>query len=248
MGVGRYNDMKSVTLHASPRSLARRKGSRAVRARGQIPANAYGKSTPAQNLELDAKEFAELVHASHSEIILVDLAIKGDARPTRLALVQDVQHHPLSGEVLHVDFHEVKPDEKVTIRVPLETTGESVGVKSAGGTLEHVLLKLRVRALPKDLPDQISVDVSALNVGDSIHLGDIQPPNGVEILGDKHLTILAVAAPIAEVVETPAEVVADDANQPEMLKEKKEDGTAPPADAKGADAKAGDKKPADKKK
>ncbi|MSU34652.1 MAG: 50S ribosomal protein L25 [Pedosphaera sp.] len=235
--------MKSVALHASPRSLARRKGSRAVRARGQIPANVYGKSAPAQNLELNAKEFGELVHAAHSEIILVDLAIEGDARPARLALVQDVQHHPLSGDVLHVDFHEVKPDEMVTIRVPVESIGESVGVKSAGGTLEHVLLKLRVRSLPKDLPDQISVDVSALNVGDSIHLGDIQPPAGVEILGDKHLTVLAVAAPIAEVVETPAEGAAVDAKQPEMLKEKKEDGAAP-----GADAKAGDKKPADKKK
>lgn len=242
MGIGRYNDMKSVALHASPRSLARRKGSRAVRARGQIPANVYGKSAPAQNLELDAKEFGELVHTAHSEIILVDLAIKGDARPTRLALVQDVQHHPLSGEVLHVDFHEVKPDEMVTIRVPVESVGESIGVKSAGGTLEHVLLKLRVRALPRDLPDQISVDVSALNVGDSVHLGDIKPPAGVEILGDKHLTVLAVAAPIAEVVETPV-AAAGDAKQPEMLKEKKEDGTTP-----AADPKAGDKKPAEKKK
>jgi len=187
-----------------------------------------------------------LVHAAHSEIILVDLTIEGDARPSRLALVQDVQHHPLSGEVLHVDFHEVKSDELVTIKVPVESTGEPVGVKTGGGTLEHVMLKLRVRALPADLPDQIVVDVSSLEVGKAIHIGDIVPPKGVQILGEKKLSVLAVAAPVTEAAETPAGDAAagDAAKQPEMIKEKKEEAGG---DAK-AGAKADDKKAAEKKK
>ena len=80
----------------------------------------------------------------------------------------------------------------------METTGEAAGVKNGGGMLEHVLLKLKVRCLPKDLPEQIVIDVTALEIGKSIHLGEIKPPAGVEILGDKHIPVVAVAVPRAE--------------------------------------------------
>lgn len=224
--------MKALTLGASLRSTTRRKGARALRHAGKIPANIYGKSAQAQNLEVEAKAFGDLVHTAHTEIILVDLTIAGDSRPSRLALVQDVQHHPLDGRVLHVDFHEVKPDERVSIRVPVETTGDCKGVK-AGGTLEHVLLKVRVRALPKDLPDQLLVDVTDLDVGKSIHLGQITPPAGVELLGNKDVTVLACAAPVAAEAETPAAGVAGtEAKQPEMIKEKKAEEGAKPDDKK----------------
>lgn len=231
--------MKSLSLAASPRNATRRKGVRGIRKAGKIPANIYGKTAEPRNLEIDAKAFGDLVHTAHSEIILVDLSVGGDSKPSRLALVQDVQHHPLNGRVLHVDFHEVQPDELVTIRVPVESQGECKGVKE-GGTLEHVLLKIRVRALPKDLPEQILVDVTSLDVGKSIHLGDIAAPPGVELLGNKDVTVLACAAPVAAEPETAAagEATGGEAKQPEMIKEKKgEEG-----------AKADDKKAAEKKK
>lgn len=232
--------MKTVVLNAFPRTLKRRKGSRLVRGQGRIPANIYGKSIQPANLELDAVEFDDLVHATHSEVVLVDLKVQGESG-SRLALVQDVQHHPLSGLPLHVDLHEVKPDEKVTVRVPVESSGEPAGVKNGGGTLEHVLLALRVRALPKDLPENITVDVSGLEVGRSIHIGEITAPAGVEILGSKIVSVFTCAAPTKEeeVVAAPG---AEGAKQPEMLKEKKgEEGAAPAA-------KADEKKPAEKKK
>ena len=136
------------------------------------------------------------------------------------------------------------PDERVTIRVPVEAVGEAAGVKTGGGILEHVLLKIRVRALPKDLPEQINVDVSALEIGKSVHLGEIPPIPGVEILGDKHIPVFTVAEPVTEVAETPAAdaAAAGDQKQPEMIKEKKDE--AAPA----GDAKAAEKKPAEKKK
>lgn len=219
--------MKSLALSAFPRTQKRRKGARQVRSTGRIPANIYGKTAVAQNLEVDSVEFGLLVGKAHSEIILVDLEIKGDARPSRLALVQDVQHHPLHGHVLHLDLHEVQPDEKVTIRVPVETVGDCAGVK-AGGTLEHVLLKLRVRALPKDLPEHIAVDVSALEVGKNIHLGQIQAPAGVELLGNKDVTVVACAAPVTAEAEA-APAAAEGTKQPEMIKEKKTDEAPPKA-------------------
>ena len=218
--------MKSLKLKAAPRTQTRRKGSKALRSAGRIPANIYGKSIAPQNLEIDSEAFIELINSAHSEIVLVDLEVSGDSN-ARLALVQDVQHHPLSGEVLHVDFHEVKNDEVITIRIPVEATGEAEGVKSGGGTLEHVLQKLRVTALPKDLPEQILVDVSALAVGQAIQIGQIQAPAGVTILGDKHLRVFAVAAPTTEVEAAPAAAAGGEAKQPEMIKEKKEEAPAP---------------------
>src|SRR5213594_2604042 len=175
--------MKWVVLNAFARTLARRAGAKRLRASGRIPAVIYGRQAKPQNLEINAKEMENLIHHSVSENLLVDLAVKDDARPKRLALVQEVQHHPLSGQVLHVDFHEVAENEKVTVMVPVETTGEAVGVKTGGGVLEHVLFRIKARALPKDLPEFIEVDVSHLNIGQAAHLGAIQAPAGVEIIG-----------------------------------------------------------------
>src|SRR5580698_7212636 len=188
--------MKSVALNAYPRTQSRRGGSKKLRTSGRIPAVIYGRQQNSQSLEVTAKELENLIHHSVSENLLVDLSVKDDARPKRLALVQEVQHHALSGQVLHIDFHEVAENEKVTIMVPVESTGEATGVKNSGGVLEHVLFKIKARALPKDLPEVIHVDVSALEIGQSIHIGDIKAPEGVEILGDKHISVIAVAAPL----------------------------------------------------
>jgi large subunit ribosomal protein L25 len=240
--------MKSVALKAYPRAQVQRAEVTKLRRAGRVPATIYGRLAKPQNLEVNSKEFADLLHHSASENLLVDLSVENDARSKRLALVQEIQHHPLDGKVLHVDFHEVAENEKVTVQVPVETTGEAAGVKTGGGVLEHVLFKLKVRCLPKDLPEQIVVDVTALEIGKSIHIADIKAPEGVEILGDKHITVVAVAAPRAE------EVVATDAAAPaagdvEMTKEKKEEGAEAgkagekaPAKGEAKAAAAGDKK------
>ena len=239
--------MKSVSLTVYPRTQSRRGGVKKLRTSGRIPAVIYGGQAKPQILEVGAKELDHVIHSSVSENVLLDLDIQGDARAKRLALVQEVQHHPLSGHVLHIDLHEVKEDEYVIISVPVESTGEPVGVKSGGGTLEHVLHRLKVRSLPRDLPVAIVVDVSALEIGQSIHISEITPPSGVQILGVKKTVVLSVAAPVAEVVETPAAGAAAASAEPEMIKEKKVEAGAAGAAAKPGD-KAAEKKPADKKK
>lgn len=234
--------MKSVALKAYPRSQVRGGQVKQLRKTGRVPATIYGRQAKPQNLELSSEEFAELLHHSVSENVLVDLTVDKDDRAKRLALVQEIQHHPLDGKILHVDFHEVSENEKVTVQVPLETSGEAAGVKNGGGTLEHILFKLKVRCLPKDLPEQILVDVSALEIGKSLHLGDIKAPEGVEILGDKHISVIAVSAPRAE--EEVAAGTAPVAGEVEMTKEKKEDGTEGAPAAKGAAPAKGDAKAA----
>ncbi|MGA3265305.1 MAG: 50S ribosomal protein L25 [Verrucomicrobiota bacterium] len=227
--------MKSVPLKAYPRTHSRRGGVKKLRATGRVPAVIYGRQAKPQNLEVNAREFEDLIHRSVAENLLVDLSVESDARARRLALVQEIQHHPLDGKVLHVDFHEVAKDEKVTIMVPVETVGEAAGVKTGGGVLEHVLFKLKMRALPKDLPEQIVVDVSHLELGKAVHLGEIKAPPGVEIIGDKNVPVVAVALPRSEEEEAAGtattEVVA--AGDVEMIKEKKEEGEEGAAPAKG---------------
>jgi large subunit ribosomal protein L25 len=241
--------MKSVALNAFPRALGRRAGAKKLRASGRIPAVIYGRQAKPQSLEVLAKEMENLIHHAISENLLVDLAVDSDGRPKRLALVQEVQHHPLSGHILHVDFHEVAEDEKVTVKVPVETIGEAAGVKTGGGVLEHVLFKITIRSLPKDLPEVITVDVSHLNIGQAIHLGEIQAPPGVEIIGDKKVSVIAVAAPRTEEEEAAEAAAAAAPGEVEMIKEKKEEGEGAPAAKgaeKGAAAKPGEKAPTGK--
>src|SRR5438445_3211870 len=231
--------MKSLSLKAFPRAVVKRSRVRKLRATGRVPAIIYGRQTKPQNLEVGLKEIEDLIHHSVSETILVDLAVDGEAKLRRLALVQEVQHHPLSGKVLHVDFHEVAENEKVTVTVPVETAGEAAGVKTGGGVLEHVLFKLKVRALPRDLPEVITVDVTPLEIGQSIHLGEIPLPPGVEVIGDRKVPVISVAAPITEAQEAAAlEAATTPLAEPEVLKEKKEEGEAAAA---GAAAKAPEK-------
>jgi large subunit ribosomal protein L25 len=234
--------MKSVPLTVFPRSLAKRTGVKKLRVTNRIPAVAYGRQNPPQRLEVPVLDFEKAIHDAVSEFVLLELTVDGDPRPKRLAIIQEVQHHALSGKVLHVDFHEVAEDEKVTITVPVETVGEAIGTKN-GGILEHVLFKLRVRALPKDLPDSIKVDVTALELGKSIHIGEIVPPANTEILGLKKVVVISVAAPITEAEEAAQTAAAAEATptEPEMLKEKKEEGEEGAVAEKG-----GEKKPAEK--
>jgi len=230
--------MKSLPLNAFPRRLGRRAGAKKLRSSGRIPAIIYGRQAKPQNLEVIAKEMEDLIHHSISENLLVDLAVKEDGRPKRLALVQEVQHHALSGKVLHIDFHEIAENEKVTVKIPVETTGEAEGVKTQGGVLEHVLFKVPARGLAKDLPEFITVDVSHLKIGEAIHLGDIKAPPGVELVGDKQIPVIAVAAPRTEEEEAAeaAEAAAAVPGEVEMIKEKKEgEGEEAAPAAKGAE-------------
>ncbi len=201
--------MKSSSLNAFPRTESGRIGVRKLRATGRVPAVIYGRKTAPRNIEVDAKELKHLIHGTASENIVVDLSIENDTNKSRLAVVQEVQHNPISGIVLHVDFHEVDETEPVEIMVPLETIGEAIGVKTGGGMLEHVMFKVKVKALPRDLPEMIVIDVTELSVGQAIHLGEIKAPKGVEILGESSQPVVSIAEPkTADAVEEAASAAA----------------------------------------
>jgi len=220
---------KQLKLTAQTRSGIGRSAVNEIKKQGLVPAVVYGGKEQPQPLTINAREIHNLLSHATSEHVLVDLEIAdGSNKSSRLALIQEVQHDPIKGHVLHVDFHAVKADEKLHAEIPVETFGEPAGVKNFGGILEISIHALEVECLPKDLPDLIRLDVSALNIGDVIHVKDIKLSEGVTLKADGDLTVVRVSAPTVEVEPTPAEAAAE----PEVLKEKKDEGAAPAAAAK----------------
>ena len=239
---------KQVKLKAEPRSETGRSAARRLKARGIVPAVVYGGKEKSQPLQVSARDINAMLSHASGENILVELEIAGQKAP-RTALLQEVQHSPVGGAILHVDFHAISMDEKITADVPLEPVGTANGVKNFGGLLEQNLRSLAIECLPRDLPDKLTADVSALNIGDSIHVRDIKLPNGVVAKVNPDLTAFSVMAPTAEEEPVAAEAEAAAAG-PEVITAKKEEGeeAAPAAGGKGAPAPGGKGAPAPKEK
>jgi large subunit ribosomal protein L25 len=235
---------KQVRLKAEPRTTTGRSAARRLKALGIVPAVVYGGKEKSQPLQISARDINAMLSHASGENILVELEIAG-SKGTKTALLQEVQHSPVGGDILHVDFHAISMDEKIEANVPLEPLGIAVGVKTAGGLLDQNIRSLTIECFPKDLPDKITVDVSALNIGDSIHVRDIKLPNGVVAKVPSDLTAFSVAAPTAEEEPVTPEAEAAAAG-PEVITAKKEEGeeAAPAAGGKGAPAAAGKGAPA----
>jgi len=245
---------KTVPLQVSQRSGIGRTALKAVRKTGRVPGVLYGKAKDkavrSRPIEIDARKLAALLQSSTSENVLVDVEVtdpSGKKVDQHLALLVDVQHHPIKDYIIHIDLHEIAQDEILHAEVPVTSVGEPVGVKSGGGLLETMLRTIRVACLPRNLPELITVDVSHLEIGRSVHVRELVLPEGVTVTNPPELPVFSVFAPKEEVVATPATEV----TQPEVIMEKKVDEAAPAPDAKGGKggAKAGGKpeaKPAGK--
>ncbi|MEY2551496.1 MAG: large subunit ribosomal protein [Verrucomicrobiota bacterium] len=209
---------KQVKLTAERRTATGRSAVRKLKTSGFVPAVIYGSKDKPETLQVSKRDINSLLSHAAGENILVELEVAGQSR---LALVQEVQHAPLGGAVLHIDFHAVSQDEVIEADVPLEPVGTANGVKNMGGLLEQNLRTLAIECLPRDLPDVLRVDVAALNIGDSIHVREIQLPAGVTTRIQPDLTVFSVLAPTVE--EEPVAATAEAAAGPEVIKEKKEE-------------------------
>jgi large subunit ribosomal protein L25 len=218
---------KQVKLTAERRTATGRSAVRKLKAMGVVPAVIYGAKDKAEPLQVSRRDINAMLSHAAGENILVELEIAGKSR---LALVQEVQHAPLGNAILHIDFHAVSMDEVIQADVPLEPVGIANGVKNMGGLLEQNLRTLAIECLPRDLPDLVKVDVSALNVGDAIHVREIPLPPGVTTRVQPDLTAFSVLAPTVE--EEPVAATADAAAGPEVIREKKEDPEAAAAAGK----------------
>lgn len=217
-------------LTVQKRTLIGRNAIKKIKTDGMVPGVIYGSNQEPVNLQINGRELLNLLSRASGENILVELEIEdGSEKQNALAMIQEVQHHPLQREIVHVDFHAVSAHETVSAEVPIETVGEAVGVKVQGGLLEHILRYLEVECLPRDLPQIIQVDVTNLDVGQALHVRELNLPPGVEAITDAEQTVVAVVESRVEeeVVEPLITPTA-----PEVITAKKpEEGAAPASES-----------------
>jgi large subunit ribosomal protein L25 len=169
---------------------------------GKIPGVLYGPKTQAVALELDKREFTSRVaglEGSH----LVRLKSSATALAEKVALVKDMQYHPISGDVIHADLYEVDLTARIQVHVPLHFIGKAFGV-TRGGILQPNVREIEVECLPLDIPQFFDVDVSALDIGDSVHVEDLKMPVDVTAVSESDLALVSVVTPTVEEEPTPA--------------------------------------------
>ncbi len=192
---------KKTSLKAAPRARTGSGRLNQMRREGWVPSVIYGRGTENMNLKVDAKTFADLLAHSSSENILVNLEIEGHG--TRLAFLQSIQHDALSGKTLHADFRSIDENTAITAHIPTHLNGESAGVK-AGGLIEQYVHAIELTCLPNDLPETIEVDISGLQIGDSLHIGDIVLPAGVKAIQAADVVVAHIGKPAGAVSEDAA--------------------------------------------
>jgi len=191
---------KNTELKAFPRTETGKGVANRLRGEDKIPAVLYGKDMEPQGLTLDRLETELLFHRISVENTIVELMVEGNEEPHQ-TLIREIQSHPHKAGILHVDFLRIQKGVAVELEIPVSLEGIPVGVKEGGGVLEQVVNELRVKCIPSLIPEVVSLDVTGLEVGDTLHVSDIDLGEGVEILVDPARTICAVAIPKALVTE-----------------------------------------------
>ncbi len=210
--------MDAVTLAAASRTKAGKGAARSLRREGKVPAVIYGHGRDPLALAVDQPAVARLLEVIGGETVLIDVAIDG-AAPVK-AIVREVQRNPVRRQdVIHLDLYAVVADEPIVVDVPVHIVGTAEGVRNQGGVLDHHLHRLTIKCLPGDIPEHVEIDVTALSVGQAIHVGDITVPKA-ELQHESDVSIVSV---LAARVEEAAAAAAPAEGEPEVIKKGKAD-------------------------
>ncbi|MEX2577585.1 MAG: 50S ribosomal protein L25 [Verrucomicrobiales bacterium] len=217
---------KQETLQAEKREVKGTTASKRLRRTGIVPAVIYGSSQREYTIQLDSKAFFDLAKQQGSQNFLVTLEIEGAEEKSKLAIVQDIQRDPLSGQLIHVDFRAVSENETIHATVPIALHGEPEGVKG-GGILEQLLHEIEVLCRPGNLPDAIDNDIESLKLGDSLKVSELNLPEGVTVRMDGDVLVAVVAQPrliTAEEEAAEAEAAGEAAGEPAVVGEEGAEG------------------------
>ena len=230
--------MKDIVLQAEKREMSTKGTIKSMRRQGRIPGVAYGDDGAPYPLTFDEKSFQLILRSEQGRNALISLEIDKKGQPV---LIKEIQRHPITRALWHVDFHRVSLKKKIEASVPLHVKGEAPGVKMGGGVLEHVVREVRVRCLPTEIPSAIDVDVSALQINQAIKAKELKIPQGIELLIDLEAVIINVVSPT--ILEEPAADAvpgaAIAAGEPEVIKKGKTEEGEEGAAAAGAKPAAG---------
>ena len=186
--------MSEYKLAAENRSEAGKGAARRLRASGRVPAVLYGHGTKPQHLSVDARQFGQALRTDAGVNVLIELEI---GRTRHLALAKEIQRHPVKGNLIHVDFIQVRRGEKVHVQVPVHLVGEAPGARE-GGILDQDLYQLNVEAEVTAVPEAVEADVSGLGIGEVLRVADLKAPDGAAILDDSEASVVSVVAPTVE--------------------------------------------------
>jgi len=209
----------TVTLTAASRTEIGKGVARDLRRNGRIPAVIYGRGRASQSLSISLHEM-ERTLATASGTTIIDLNVDGS---TVKALIREVQRHPFRPGILHVDFYEIHEGETITLDIPIHLVGTPEGVRNAGGVLDQVVREIEIEVLPRHIPERIELDVSALGIGQSLHVSDLRIENAT-VLAEPGRTICTVVAPRVEETTGEAEEAGEEA-EPELIRKPKEEGS-----------------------
>ena len=190
--------MELIELKTNIRTTTGNGPARRLRQKGQIPAVLYGPGTESVLLSVNISDIDRILKKGRIGQALLNLVIlNNEETSTRTVMVKELQHHPVSRDFLHIDFYEVAMDRKIMVNIPVTTIGKAKGVEN-GGILQIIRRELEVQCFPLDVPESIEIDITDLDVGDSIHVGDISRQSGIEFLGEENFTVVTVVTPKIE--------------------------------------------------
>lgn len=184
--------MKHIDINTDVRTQSGKGVARKLRQAGRLPGVLYGPGSSPVSLSVDAHDFQIMLQSAKGEQILFHLKMSEGEKEERLAMVKDLQTHPVNDSILHIDFYEVDMDRKLNVEVPVKPVGTPAGVELYQGILEILHRNVTISCLPMNIPDFIEIDVTELNLGESAHVSDITPPEGVEIVDHPELTVASV--------------------------------------------------------
>jgi large subunit ribosomal protein L25 len=230
------------TLNVKKRNGGGSAHARRLRAAGEVPGVLYGDGKQAHPFSIGERELRRVLTGEHGLHAILDIVIEGSQKPHH-AVLKDYQLHATRNRLLHVDFHEVRLDRPIHAQVVVELVGQAQGAIE-GGVLQQPTREVNVEALPMEIPDRITLDVSSLNIGDALRVSDIPAQDGVTLLDDAELVLASVTVPTR--VEEPEEVVSEEelAEGEELPEEERPEGAAEGAAEPGADA-SGEQQPAE---
>ena len=227
---------QTVALAATAREKTGKGAARQARFQKQIPAVIYGHGRATQPLMVDALALEKAFTGIEPESTLIELTVDGKKART---LIREIQRHPIRPDIIHVDFYEIHASEKVKLKVPVHLVGSPDGVRNAGGVLDQVTREVEIEVLPENIPERVELDVTALKIGDSLHVRDLTITNA-KLLTEADLTIATVVPPRAEEVAAPSPETAEVA-EPELIRKvregEEEEGEAAAEGGAGAPAK-----------
>jgi large subunit ribosomal protein L25 len=211
--------MNEVILDVELRASGTKGGLSSLKKEGKIPAVFYGKNVKHESISVNAKAFASVIKTNGVNVI-IDLNFKDGKKP---AIVKEIQRDVLTQYPIHIDFRSISLEDKVEVLVPIHIDGVADGVKNFGGTMEFIVREVKVKALPKNIPQKINVDVSALGIGQGITIADLLKVEGIDYVQDPSTLIINVIAAKVEEEKPTEAAVGTETDQPEVISKGKKD-------------------------